>query len=65
MDPNGADRVFDKMLLDQGMDQTEENRWVLGWASWEVYMCLLYAGIEKYRQVSCDNLELDSLLPRD
>ena len=37
------------------MEQTEANRWVLGWssrASWEVYMCLLYAGIEQYRNVS-------------
>ena len=56
-DPDGSDRVSDKMLLDQEMDQTKENRWVLGWASrasWEVYMCLLYAGIEQYRKALRD-----------
>lgn len=55
--PSGSDRVSDKMLLDQEMDQTKENRWVLGWASrasWEVYMCLLYAGIEQYRKALRD-----------
>ena len=61
IDPDCEDRIFDKMLLDQGMDQTQENRWVLGWASrasWEVYMCLLYAGIEQYRNVSRDNPDI-------
>ena len=56
-DPDSSKRVFDKMLLDQEMEQTEENRWVLGWASrasWEIYMCLLYAGVEQYRKVSAD-----------
>ena len=59
-DRDGSDRVFDKMLLNQGMEQNEANRWVLGWASrasWEVYMCLLYAGIEHYRRVTRDHPE--------
>ena len=55
------DRVLDKMLLDHGMDPSKENRWVLGWASrasWEIYMCLLFAGIEQYRTVSCKHPEI-------
>ena len=48
-------RVQNKMLEDQGLDQTEANRSALVWASraaWEIYMCLLYAEIEHYRAVS-------------
>ena len=72
-DPDTMDRVLDKILLDQGMDLTKEHRWVLGWgsrASWEVYMCMLYAGIEQYGTVSRKHPEfsfgpLDEFLHRN
>ena len=46
--------TFDKMLEDQGVEPTEANRWVLGWAnraSWEVYMCLLHSLVEDYERM--------------
>ena len=54
-DSEAMARVQNKMLDDQGLDQTEENRSALVWASraaWEIYMCLLYAEIEHYEEVS-------------
>ena len=48
-------RVYNRMLEDQGLEQTETNRSALVWvsrAAWEIYMCLLYAEIEHYRAVS-------------
>ena len=54
-DAEAMTRVYNKMLEDQGLDQTEANRWALVWASraaWEIYMCLLYAEIEHYTAVS-------------
>ena len=54
-DSEAMARVQNKMLEDQGLDQTEANRSDLVWASraaWEIYMCLLYAEIEHYRAVS-------------
>ena len=54
-DTEAMARVRNKMLEDQGLDQTEANRSALIWASraaWEIYMCLLYAEIEHYRAVS-------------
>ena len=47
--------VQDKMLEDQGLEKTDNNRWLLELATsvpWEIYMCLLYAEIEHYRTVS-------------
>ena len=57
-DPEATTCIFDKMLQDQGKEQTEEERWVLGWASrasWEVYMCLLYALVEQYKRIRRDH----------
>ena len=57
-DPEATAYIFDKMLQDQGREQTEEERWVLGWASrasWEVYMCLLYALVEQYKRIRRDH----------
>ena len=48
-------RVQDKMLADQGLEQTDTQRWLLTsatWVPWEVYMCLLYAEIENYMLIS-------------
>ena len=53
-DSESLKRIFDQMLLDQGREQTEAERHVLGWASrasWEVYMCMLYTLIEDYRRI--------------
>ena len=47
--------VYNKMLENQGLAQTEANRLALVWSSraaWEIYMCLLYAEIEHYEAVS-------------
>ena len=54
-DAEAMTRVYNKMLEDQGLDQTEDNRLVLLWASraaWEIYTCLLYAEIEHYSVVA-------------
>ena len=54
-DAEAMTRVYNKMLEDQGLDQTEDNRLVLLWASraaWEIYTCLLYAEIEHYSAVA-------------
>ena len=60
-DPVAFDRVSDKMLLDQGLEPPKPNRFVLGWAgwaSWDIYMCLLYAGVEQYETVSAEHPEI-------
>ena len=61
-DPVAFGRVLDKMLLDQDMEPTKPNRFVLGWAgwaSWDIdYMCLLYAGVEQYEAVSAEHPEI-------
>ena len=54
-DSEAMARVQNKMLEDQGLDQSEANRLAMVWASraaWEIYMCLLYAEIEHYKAVS-------------
>jgi hypothetical protein len=54
-DSEAMARVQNKMLEDQGLDQTEANRSALVWtsrAAWEIYMCLLFAEIEHYQAVS-------------
>ena len=43
------------------MEPTKQNRFVLGWAgwaSWDIYMCLLYAGVEQYETVSAEHPEI-------
>ena len=54
-DAEAMTRVYNKMLEDQGLDQTEANRSALVWSSraaWEIYTCLLYAEIEHYSAVA-------------
>ncbi len=48
-------RVQDKMLEDQGLDNTDIQRWLLAgatWVPWEIYTCLLLAEIENYIEIS-------------
>ncbi len=53
--------VQDRMLEDQGLEKTDTNRWLLGfatWVPWEIYMCLLCAEIEHYMTVSQEHTTL-------
>ena len=46
--------VIDAMLEDQGMERDSVNRGSLAratWVPWQIYLCLLYAEIEFYRNV--------------
>ena len=69
-DPDAYRTVLDGMIADQGMDATDETRWMLELTNryvWETYLSLLYAEIEAYQDTSTDYLELkfeplDSLL---
>ena len=48
-------KIQNQMLTDQHMELSEENRYLLGaatWSSWEIYLCLLYAEIERYQTIS-------------
>ena len=48
-------KVQDQMLADQRVEQTPVQRWLLAnatWMPWEMYICLLYAEIEYYMEVS-------------
>ena len=53
--PEAAQLVIPEMLDELGMEPTDYNVQALAWAtrsSWEVYICLLYAGVENYRSIS-------------
>ncbi len=58
VDSEAVALVFDKILQDQGVEPSEADRHVLGWASWgswDVYMCLLHSLVEDYERVRCDH----------
>ena len=47
--------VQNKMLEDQGLEQSDRNRWLLGCATqfpWEIYACLLYEELANYKTIS-------------
>ena len=53
-DPRAAQLVFQAMLSELALEPADYNLQALAWASrayWEVYVCLLYAGVENHRAI--------------